>query len=96
MNPPALGPHFSNFGVVGPLRPDDAPSTIGVLLDLDAPPMPVGIAFGCGYVEERKGKLVATWRLVVSRAEIPGRFVCIGRRFLEVDEWREREAIQGE
>jgi len=93
---PDPGPYFSNFGVDGPMRPADAPSTIGVLLDLDAPPMPVGIAFGCAYVEDRKGKLVATWRLTIGKADVPGLWVCVGRRFIEVDEWCEREVIATE
>ncbi len=96
MNPPALGPYFSNFGVDGPLRPADAPSTIGVLLDLDAPPMPVGIAYGVSHVIDHKERLVATWRLTVGKEEIPGLWICIGRRFVDLDTWLEREAIVSE
>jgi hypothetical protein len=78
-----------------PLFDGDAPSAIAVLPRLDGPPEPIGIAYGWSYVRHRH-RSVATWRLVVHKEELPGRFVCIGRRFVAVEDWQEREAIRDE
>jgi hypothetical protein len=87
---------WANFGPLdAPLFDGDAPSAIAVLPRLDGPPSPVGIAYGASYVRHRN-RSVATWRLVIGKEELPGRWVCIGRRFVEVGDWQEREAVRDE
>lgn len=90
------GRHFANFGGFdGPILWGDAPSAIGVLSDLTGPPMPIGIAYAVGHVRH-KHRSVVLWRLVVRKEDIPGRWVCIRRVFVAVEDWLEREAIRGE
>jgi hypothetical protein len=79
-------PFYSNWGPSdGPIRYRDGPPAIGVLTDLDAPPMPIGIAFAVGWVADDRGP-VALFRLEVRKHDLPGRYVCVGRRFIQVDE----------
>jgi hypothetical protein len=52
----------------------------GVVLDRAAPPMPDGIAYPVGYVPGRRGP-VATFRLAIGKVEVPGRWICVRRRF---------------
>jgi hypothetical protein len=84
---------FANFGPLdAPLFDGDSPSAIAIPPRLDGPPGPIGIAYGSSYVRHRH-RSVATWRLVVHKEELPGRSVCIGRRFIEVGDWLERIAM---
>jgi hypothetical protein len=68
--------------------PEDLPGAIGILADADKPGEIVGIAFGAGHVggwrwdwgrpgsePEDLGPREATWRLVVGKVELEGRFV---------------------
>lgn len=92
-NGPAI--YFANCGADGPMLLNDAPPAIGVLLNPDAPPMPRGIAYSDGWVRWRN-KSIAAFRLEVRKEAIPGRWVCVGRRFMEVEDFLEREAIREE
>lgn len=88
---------YANFGPLdGPIANGQAPSAIGILAALDGPPMVVGIAYGVSFTPDRRGKPVATWRLVLKGEELPGRWVCVGRRFIDLADWQEAEAIRGE
>jgi hypothetical protein len=46
---------------------------------------PLGIALTVGHVAHRKGP-AATFRLVVNKAELPGRWICVGREFVPLGE----------
>jgi hypothetical protein len=46
-------------------------------------PMPIGIAFPVGQVAHRKGPAV-TFRLVIGKAEMEGRWLCVGREFIRL------------
>src|SRR4051812_1613217 len=89
-------PYFATWGPTdGPIRMSDAPPALGVVTDPDAPPMPVGIGFPVGHLPHWRGPVVA-WRLEVDQVELPGRWVCDRRRFIPVEDWEERAAIQQE
>jgi hypothetical protein len=47
--------------------------------------MPIGIADPVGLVEHRRGP-AQTFRLVVGKTELPGRWLCAGRRFVQLSE----------
>jgi hypothetical protein len=49
----------------------------------------IGTAHVTGWVQHRKGP-AATFRLVIDKSELPGRWLCIGRRFVREDEAAER------
>jgi hypothetical protein len=66
---------FAHINVAGPIRYRQAPDSIGVLEAPDEP-MPVGLAFEAVWTE---GGL-ATWRLTVHGADVPGRWVICGSR----------------
>jgi hypothetical protein len=57
------------------------PGAIGML---EAPdnPMPIGIALRIGWAAEG----LALFWLVISRLDLPGRWVCLNRRFVLVEE----------
>jgi hypothetical protein len=86
--PPAL-PHSSQyFSTAGPtdgpiLLWDDWPAPAVV----DAPDsvQTIGTACVTGWVRYHKDP-AAMFRLVIDKAELPGRWLCIGRRFVRVDE----------
>jgi hypothetical protein len=48
-------------------------------------PMPIGTAFPAGLVVNRQGPAVA-YRLVISKVEIEGRWLCVGREFIRLGE----------
>jgi len=60
-----------------------APSAISVLSEGDA--MPIGVACSMRLVQHRRGS-AQTFRLVVNRTEVPGLWVCAGRRFVPLVE----------
>jgi hypothetical protein len=97
VNPPAHpGEYFSHAGPRdGPIHDGDVPGSIGVHDRPDAPNAQVGIAHSVTQVRHRR-KSVMVWRITIGKEELPGRWVCIGRRFIEVGDWQEREAIREE
>src|SRR5512144_977985 len=83
------GPYFSTWGPTdGPIRYRDNPPALGVVVDPAEPAMPSGIAYPTGWIQDPRGRPpVATFRLVVGEVELPGLYVCVGRRFLPAAEW---------
>jgi hypothetical protein len=53
---------------------------VGVVLDHRAA-APVGIAFPVGVVKHRSGP-AAVFRPVFTKAELPGRWICVGRELV--------------
>ena len=79
------GPYLSNWGPPnGPSLSRDTPGAIGVLADGDAA-MPIGIVYPVGLVEHRRGP-AQTFRLVIGKTELPGRWLWVGQRFVQLDE----------
>ena len=72
-----------------------ATPALGLVTAANAPPMPVGIAFSVSHAPSRRGPL-AVFRLTVGKDEVPGRWVCVRREFVPLEDWREREAIRDE
>jgi hypothetical protein len=81
------------------LGPGDLPGAIGILVDPTRPGEIVGIAFGAGHLggwrwdrgrpgsePEDLGPREATWRLVVGKAELEGRFALRMCEFVELAE----------
>jgi len=68
--------YFPHISQSGPVRYGDVPGSIGVL----EPPdqfMPVGEAHGVTWNQAG----LAVWRLILGKAEVPGRWVIIDRQF---------------
>jgi hypothetical protein len=83
-DPPHPEPYLSNWGPLdGPILGRDTPGASGVLAEGQA--MPIGIAYPVGLVEHRRGP-AQTSRLVVNKTELPGRWLCVGRRFVQLGE----------
>ena len=81
--------YFANWGPLdGPLRDADCPGALGVFLD-PAPRVPDGKALPSGLIADHKGA-VATFRLTIGKTELPGRYLCVGRRFVPAQEWTAR------
>jgi hypothetical protein len=92
--------HFANAARDRPrVGPGDLPGAIGILADADQPGEIVGIAFGADHLggwrwdrgrpgsePEDLGPREATWRLVVGKAELEGRFVLRLSEFVELAE----------
>ena len=75
-------PYYATWGPTdGPIRAVDCPPALGVVVDLDAPPMPIGIANCVGFHPDPK-RPIATFRLTVHKVDLPGRYVCDRRRFV--------------
>jgi hypothetical protein len=82
---PPTGPFLSNWGPRdGPILGRDCPGAIGVLTEGKAA-MPIGIAYPVGLVEHQRGP-AQTFRLVVNKVELPGRWICVGREFVPLGE----------
>jgi hypothetical protein len=47
--------------------------------------MPAGMALPGGRVEHREGPAM-TFRLIVGKVELPGRWLCVGRQFVACGE----------
>jgi hypothetical protein len=45
--------------------------------------MPIGIAFPVGQVEHRRGP-AATFRLMIDKVELEGRWLCVRREFIRL------------
>ena len=81
--PAPRGPFFTSWGPLdGPIL-GDSPA-LGVLADRKAA-MPIGIAYPVGLVEHRRGP-AKTFRLVVGKVELAGRWICVGREFIALGE----------
>jgi hypothetical protein len=92
--------YFANVARDRPrVGPEDVPGAIGILADADQPGEIVGIAFGAGHIggwrwgwsrpavePEYLGHREATWRLVVGKAEVDGRFALRRGEFVELAE----------
>jgi hypothetical protein len=79
--PPTSGPFFSSFGPAdGPILARHESPALGVLASPDER-MPIGIAFPTGLMAHRKGP-AKTFRLVIGKTELSGRWICEGRRFV--------------
>jgi len=70
----------------GPILWRDCGHALGVVLDPSKPPMPDGTAFPVGMLDDDGRGALAVFRLTMGKAEIPGRWVCIGREFVPVDD----------
>ena len=69
----------SSDAVLDPFRRLDQAATL-VVVDGEAPAEPLGRAHLAGWALDG-GRAVATYRLIVGGAEVPGLFVRAGRRF---------------
>ena len=67
------------------MRFADNPPALGVFLGPE-PRVPDGKALPSRLIADRKGA-VATFRLTIGKAELQGRFVCLGRRFVPAEGW---------
>jgi hypothetical protein len=70
--------------VDGPILRRHEPPALGVVAAPDWP-MPIGIAFPVGQVEHRRGPAV-TFRLMIGKVDLEGRWLCLGREFLRLGE----------
>jgi len=80
------GPFHANAGPPeGPALPRDGWPALGVT---DGPGGGlIGMAMGGGFTPDPRDPERPTWaafRLVIGKAEVPGRWACVGRRFVEV------------
>jgi hypothetical protein len=67
------------------VRPGDLPGAIGV--QVDGEPMPVGMAFGAGWIgSAREGTLEQAPRLLVRGEAMEGRYALRGGVFVELAE----------
>jgi hypothetical protein len=69
--------YFANIETTGGVRCERLPDTIGVVASLQEP-VPIGVAARIGQTEEG----LSLWRLHVRGAEVPGRWVILGKWFL--------------
>jgi hypothetical protein len=83
-DPPHPEPYVANWGPrTGPILNADCPGAIGVLAEGN--PMPIGIAHPVGLVEYQR-RPAQTFRLVIDKTELPGHWLCVGRRFVQLGE----------
>jgi hypothetical protein len=82
--PPCFSQYFSNIGpTTGPIFRWDYWPTLGVV-NAPASLRTIGTAYSTGWVQHRNAP-VKTYRLVVNRTELPGRWLCVGREFVQLD-----------
>ena len=55
--------------------------------------MPDGTAFPVGMLDDDGRGALAVFRLTMGKAEIPGRWVCLGREFVPVESLDDRRSI---
>jgi hypothetical protein len=97
-DPPALvlptGPFWSSCGPAdGPIRErHDLPGCIGMHpadpVDAGVPSADktlCGIAYAVGYMADARGS-IGVYRLTFGKTDLPGRWTCVGRRFVELGE----------
>jgi hypothetical protein len=81
--PPPTGPFFATWGPLdGPILRRHEPPALGVIAAHDRS-MPIGIAFPVGQVAHRRGP-AATFRLVIGKVELEGRWLCVGQEFVRL------------
>src|SRR4051812_26752034 len=81
--PTNAAPYFTTWGPLdGPILRRHLPPALSVVPAPDCY-WPIGIAFPVGQVAHRRGP-AATFRLVVEKVEVEGRWVCVGRRFVRL------------
>jgi hypothetical protein len=71
--------HASSDAVLDPFRRLDQSATL-IVVDGEAPAEPLGRAHLAGWALAG-GRAIATYRLIVGGAEVPGLFALAGRRF---------------
>ena len=69
----------------GPIRPHDGPMALEVVTG-PGRQRPLGMAVPAGSITDRGGPM-ATFRLTIGKVELPGRYVCVGQRFVPAGEW---------
>jgi hypothetical protein len=80
--PPRSGQYFSTIGPFdGPIVRLDAWTTVLSVVEAPASVRTIGIAYAAGCVQYGDGRAM-TYRLAVNKTELPGRWLCIGRRFV--------------
>jgi hypothetical protein len=78
--------YFSTAGPTsGPIFRLDAWTTVLEVLDAPTSGRIIGIAYASGCVQYGDGQ-VMTYCLAANKTELPGRWVCIGRRFVPLGE----------
>jgi hypothetical protein len=81
--PEPSGPFFSTWGPLdGPILRSDEPPAIGVVGEPGGA-WPIGMAFPTGQVEHRRGAAV-TFRLIIRKVELEGRYLCLRREFVRL------------
>jgi hypothetical protein len=84
-DPPAPshpGPYLSTWGPLdGPILRAANPPTLGVMVTGRL--FPIGMAFAGGAVAGRRGP-ICTFRLVVDKVELEGRWICDRQRFVKL------------
>jgi hypothetical protein len=76
--------YVTNWGPPGPILYRDRPPALGIFRDV-VDGLPVGIAYLVGHVPSRRAP-AAVFRLEAEGADPAARWVCIGRRFVELGE----------
>jgi hypothetical protein len=80
---PLSGQFYSTWGPCdGPILGAHEPPALGVV---DAPGAiwPIGIAYPVGLVAHRRGP-ATTFRLIIRKVELEGRWLCVARQFLRL------------
>jgi hypothetical protein len=67
-----------------PIRRRDEPPALGVVGEPGGA-WPIGMAFPVGQVAHHKGPAV-TFRLMIGKVELEGRWLCLGREFIRLGE----------
>jgi hypothetical protein len=89
-NLPRPGPYFSTSGPLdGPILGRDEPPAMGLLVVVPGSDCPFGLAYPAGLAGHGAGPAV-TFRLVIDNTELPGRWLCIEREFVQLDEVAEK------
>jgi hypothetical protein len=73
--------YFAHITAAGPIRYGQILGSIGVLEAPDQP-MPIGMANCAGWNPDG----LATWKLTVHGADVPGRWIIVDRKFRPVEE----------
>jgi hypothetical protein len=89
-NLPRPGPYFSTSGPLdGPILSRDEPPAMGLLVVVPGSYCPFGMAYPAGLADHG-GTRAVTFRLVIDNTELPGRWLCIGREFVQSEEAAEK------
>ena len=78
----------ANGDVLLPVGWVGKPPALGLVVAPSAPSLPVGFASPVGWIEDpHERPPVATFCLEIGKVELPGLYVCVGRRFLPAVDW---------